>query len=71
VVYNVPVGAATAAVLGYRALALLVPVVLGGIAFVRLRRSLAREAVDVAECGPGEHVEIIGVGEAQLAGYGD
>jgi uncharacterized membrane protein YbhN (UPF0104 family) len=68
VLYRVPVGAATAAVLGYRALALLVPIVLGAVAFVRLRRSVAREAIDVAKCGPGEHVEIIGVGEAQLAG---
>jgi uncharacterized protein (TIRG00374 family) len=62
VLYHVPVGAATAAVLGYRALALLVPALLGGIAFVRLRRSVAREAIDVAGCGPGELVEIVGVG---------
>ncbi len=68
VLYRVPVGAATAAVLGYRALALLVPIVLGGIAFLRLRRSLAREAVDVAGCGPGEIVEIVGVGEVELEG---
>lgn len=68
VLYRVPVGAATAAVLGYRALALLVPVVLGGVAFVRLRRSVAREALDVAGCGPGDLVEIVGVGEAQVEG---
>ena len=68
VLYHVPVGAATAAVLGYRALALLVPLVLGGVAFLRLRRSVAREAIDVASCGPGDLVEIVGVGEAQLDG---
>ncbi len=68
VLYHVPVGAATAAVLGYRALALLVPLVLGAVAFVRLRRAVAREALDVANCGPGGRVEIIGVGEAQLEG---
>jgi len=66
--YHVPLEAATAAVLGYRALALLVPVVLGGIAFIRLRRSVAREAIDVASCGPGDLVEIVGVGKAQLDG---
>ena len=54
--------------LGYRALALLVPVALGAVAFVRLRRAVAREALDVANCGPGGQVEIIGVGEAQLEG---
>ena len=66
--YNVPVGAATAAVLGYRALALVVPVVLGAVAFVKLRRSVARETIDVANCGPGELVEIVGMGEVQLEG---
>jgi uncharacterized protein (TIRG00374 family) len=66
--YNVPVGAATAAVLGYRALALVVPVVLGAVAFVKLRRSVARETIDVSNCGPGELVEIVGMGEVQLEG---
>ncbi|HXB16706.1 MAG TPA: lysylphosphatidylglycerol synthase transmembrane domain-containing protein [Solirubrobacteraceae bacterium] len=65
--YHVPVGAATAAVLGYRALALLVPVVIGAVAFVRLRRSVARETIEVAGCLPGQQVEIIGVGEAELS----
>jgi uncharacterized membrane protein YbhN (UPF0104 family) len=68
VLYHVPVSAATAAVLGYRALALLVPFVLGSIAFIRLRRSVARERIDVARCAPGGEVEIVGVGEARLAG---
>ncbi len=68
VLYGVPAGAATAAVLGYRALALVVPLLLGGIAFVRLRRAVARETLDVAGCGPGDLVEIVGVGEAQLEG---
>jgi uncharacterized protein (TIRG00374 family) len=68
VIYKVPVGAATAAVLGYRALALVVPLVLGAVAFWRLRRAVARETLDVAGCGPEELVEIVGVGEAQLEG---
>ena len=66
VLYHVPVGAATAAVLGYRALALIVPLVLGTIAFLRLRRSVAKETVRVADCAPGEAVEIVGVGVARV-----
>jgi uncharacterized protein (TIRG00374 family) len=66
VLYRVPVNAATAAVLGYRALALVVPFALGAIAFVRLRRSVAREALAVASCAPGGEVEVVGVGQATL-----
>jgi uncharacterized protein (TIRG00374 family) len=66
VLYRVPVGAATAAVLGYRALALVVPLVLGAIAFVLLRRSVARETIDVSRCEPGGQVEVVGVGRAQV-----
>jgi len=66
VLYHVRVGAATAAVLGYRALALVVPLALGALAFVLLRRALAREAIEVAQCGPGGEVEIVGVGKAQV-----
>jgi uncharacterized membrane protein YbhN (UPF0104 family) len=64
--YRVPVGAATAAVLGYRAIALVVPVALGAVAFVMLRRTLAREALAISECGPGEYVEVIGRGSVQM-----
>ncbi len=64
--YHVPVGAATAAVLGYRAIALVVPLVMGSVAFVALRRSVARETLAVAECGSGEEVEVVGVGRAQV-----
>jgi uncharacterized protein (TIRG00374 family) len=66
VLYSVPVGAATAAVLGYRALALVVPLALGSIAFLLLHRSIKRETIAVASCAPGEPVEIVGVGVAQL-----
>ena len=66
VLYHVPVGAATAAVLGYRALALLVPLVLGLPAFLALRRAVAREALDVASCAPGEELEIIGRGRVRV-----
>ena len=43
VLYGVSGGAATAAVLGYRAIVLVVPAVLGAIAFVALHRALASE----------------------------
>lgn len=62
VLYKVPVGAATAAVLGYRAIALWIPAVLGSGAFVLLRRSLSREAVTISGCEPGDEVDLIGRG---------
>ena len=65
VLYGVPLTSTTAAVLGYRAIALLVPTILGAVAFVFLRRSLAREARAIANCAPGEEVEIIGRGTVQ------
>ncbi len=68
VLYHVPVSAATAAVLGYRALALLVPMVLGAIAFVLLRRSVTRERLAVAQCAPGAEVEVIGRGKVRVIG---
>jgi hypothetical protein len=64
--YKVPVGAATAAVLGYRAIALWVPAVLGSVAFVMLRRTIAREALAISDCQPGGEVEVIGRGVVRL-----
>jgi uncharacterized protein (TIRG00374 family) len=66
VLYHVPAGAATAAVLGYRTLALVPPAALGAVAFALLRRSLAREALAVSSCEPGGQVEIIGRGRVRL-----
>jgi len=66
VLYHVPVGAATAAVLGYRALALVVPLVLGAIAFALLRRSVARETLEVSRCAPDGEVDVVGVGRARV-----
>ena len=68
VLYHVPVGAATAAVLAYRAIALWVPAVLGSAAFLLLRRSLARESVALAGCQPGDEVELIGRGRVRVRG---
>jgi uncharacterized protein (TIRG00374 family) len=68
VLYKVPVGAATAAVLGYRAIALWVPAVLGSVAFVLLRRSLSREAIEISSCEPGDEVNVIGRGMVRVSG---
>jgi len=65
VLYGVSLTSATAAVLSYRAIALVVPMVLGAIAFAFLRRSLAREALAISTCVPGQEVEIIGRGRVQ------
>ncbi len=67
VLYHVPVGLATAAVLAYRALALIVPAALGLPAFLLLRRSLARESVAISSCEPGAQVEVIGRGLVRLS----
>jgi uncharacterized protein (TIRG00374 family) len=62
VLYGVGVTAATAAVLAYRAIALWVPALFGAAAFVALRRTLRNEADQLARCGPGGSVDVIGLG---------
>jgi hypothetical protein len=49
-------------VLVYRAIALWVPAVAGGGAFVALRRTLRNEAEAVAVCAPQGEMEVIGLG---------
>jgi uncharacterized protein (TIRG00374 family) len=66
ILYGVPAGSATAAVLAYRAVALTVPAVLGLPALVMLRRSLAREAIAISSCGPDDDVEVIGRGRVRV-----
>jgi hypothetical protein len=66
VLYHVPVGAATAAVLGYRALALVVPAAIGVVALAMLRRSVARETLAISSCEPGGEVEVIGRGTVRI-----
>jgi uncharacterized membrane protein YbhN (UPF0104 family) len=65
--YRVPVGAATAAVLAYRVIALWVPAVVGAGAFVLLQRSLKREQLAISECVPGGEVEVIGRGRVRIS----
>jgi uncharacterized protein (TIRG00374 family) len=67
VVYGVHAVPATAAVLLYRAVQLWLPAGLGAIAFVQLRRMLRGEAADIALCGEGESVEILGRGPVVVA----
>lgn len=63
--YGVSLTSATAAVLAYRAIALAVPAALGAVAFVLLRRSVARETLAISSCLPGEEIEVIGRGSVQ------
>lgn len=64
--YSVPVGAATAAVLVYRAIALAVPSVSGAIAFALLQRALTHESINISGCGSGEEVEVLGRGRVRV-----
>jgi uncharacterized protein (TIRG00374 family) len=66
VLYHVPASAATAAVLAYRGVALLVPSAYGAVAFLFLRRSLAKERVAIANCEPGGQVQVIGRGTVRI-----
>jgi hypothetical protein len=45
-----------------------VPAVLGGIAFVLLRRTLRNEAQEIALCAPQQEIEVIGLGRVRIGG---
>lgn len=64
--YHVSLTSATAAVLAYRALALVVPFAVGVVSGLFLRRSLAKEAISIENCEPGGQVEIIGRGTVRV-----
>ncbi len=64
VLYHVSITSAAGAVLAYRAIALLVPTILGGVAFLALRRTLRDEAQSFALCAPDTEMEVIGLGRA-------
>jgi uncharacterized protein (TIRG00374 family) len=66
VLYHVPITAAAGAVLAYRAIALWVPGLVGGAAFVVLRHTLRREADAIRVCAPQSEMEIIGLGRAVI-----
>jgi len=62
VLYGVSLAPATAAVLAYRAIGIWVPLVLGSFAFVALRRTLRKEAHEIAVCAPQTEMDVIGIG---------
>jgi uncharacterized protein (TIRG00374 family) len=66
VLYGVALTPATSAVLAYRATALLVPAVLGAVAFVLLRRTLRDESAKIAVCVPDTEMEVIGLGRVVI-----
>ena len=67
VVYNVALTPATSAVLAYRATALIVPAVLGAVAFVLLRRTLRDESQKIAVCAPQTEMDVIGRGRVVIS----
>jgi len=66
--YGVSLTSATAAVLAYRAIALWVPAIVGGLAFLMLRRTLRDEAEQIAVCAPRQEIEVIGLGRVTIGG---
>jgi uncharacterized membrane protein YbhN (UPF0104 family) len=64
--YHVSLTATVGAVLAYRAIALWVPAVVGGGAFVALRRTLRDEAAEIAVCVPQTEMEVIGLGRVVI-----
>jgi uncharacterized protein (TIRG00374 family) len=64
--YHVSLASAAGAVLAYRAIALWVPAVLGGIAFLLLRRTLRDEAQEIALCAPQGEMDVIGLGRVRI-----
>jgi hypothetical protein len=54
-------------VIAYRGLLLAIPALLGLPALAVLRRRLQTEAHDIAACGPGQSVEVLGRGVVQRA----
>jgi uncharacterized protein (TIRG00374 family) len=64
--YGVSLASATGAVLAYRAIALWVPALVGGLAFLALRRTLREEAAQIAVCAPQDEIEVIGLGRVTI-----
>jgi uncharacterized membrane protein YbhN (UPF0104 family) len=62
VLYGVDPGDATVAVIAYRGLLLTIPALLGLPALAVLRKRLQSEEHDIAACGPGQTVEVLGRG---------
>ncbi len=69
--YNVSLASAAGAVLAYRAIALWVPALVGGVAFLALRRTLRDEAERIAVCAPQSEIEVIGLGRVVIGGHAE
>lgn len=69
--YNVSLASAAGAVLAYRAIALWTPAVVGGGAFVLLRRTLRGEAERIAVCAPHDEIEVIGLGRVTIGEHAE
>jgi uncharacterized membrane protein YbhN (UPF0104 family) len=67
ILYGANTVAAATAVLAYRGVLLLVPVVLGVPAMLMLQRRLRQETHDIMACAPGGEVEILGRGQVKAA----
>lgn len=67
--YGVSLTSAAGAVLAYRAIALWVPAIVGGVAFVLLRRTLRDEAERIAVCAPHGEIEVIGLGRVVIGDH--
>jgi uncharacterized membrane protein YbhN (UPF0104 family) len=67
ILYGAGTVSAATAVLGYRGIVLLVPVVLGVPAMLVLQRRLRQETHDIMACTPGGEVEILGRGRVSAA----
>jgi uncharacterized membrane protein YbhN (UPF0104 family) len=66
VLYGVDATDAAVAVIAYRGLLLSIPALLGLPALAVLRRRLQGEAHDIAACGPGQEVEVLGRGQIRV-----
>jgi uncharacterized protein (TIRG00374 family) len=64
--YHVSLASAAGAVLAYRAIALWVPAVVGGGAFIFLRRTLRDEAEQIAICVPDSEMDVVGLGRVTI-----
>lgn len=64
--YSVSLSSAAGAVLAYRAIALWVPALVGGGAFVLLRRTLRNEAEQISVCAPQGEMDVIGLGRVVI-----
>jgi hypothetical protein len=71
ILYGVPAASAAAAVLAYRAIVLVLPVLLGVPALLVLQKRLHDEEVDVSICAPGGEVEILGRGRVPVGDLRD